>query len=280
MIVEQSGFGGGSTETQFVGPNPSSNAQIIYYLKKRHTFGKMEMYIEDQEGKLVSELGAGKSKGINVVTWNYTSKAPKMAKGKTFTFGGFTAPRVEAGTYKVVIKKGKDTYSTDLIVQNDSTSLLTDEERTEKQRIVKKLFDMSEELAYMVYELDTYQKVASDLVKTDPKAKKVATPVVEKLQSLKETLVVTTGDNYVGAAEPELREKLGDLYSKIASSFDKPSNAEMENLKVLEERYENAKETFNSIKDKEVQKLAKYMEKVSISPFEVKPFEDYIESDL
>jgi photosystem II stability/assembly factor-like uncharacterized protein len=280
MIVEQSGFGGGSTETQFVGPNPSRDAQIIYYLKKRHTFGKMSMHIEDMEGQFVSELDAGKSKGINVVQWNFTSKAPKMAKGKTFTFGGFTSPTVEAGTYKVVIEKGKDTYSTFLVVENDSTSLLTSEEREEKQRIVKKLFDMSEELAYLVYELDTYQQVATDLVKKDPKAKKVATPVVDKLQSLKETLVVTTGDNYVGAAEPELREKLGDLYSKIATSFDKPSNAEMENMKLLENRFNTAKDAFLSIKNKEVTKLARYMEKVSITPFELVKFDEYIDSDL
>ncbi len=280
MMVEQSGFGGGSTETQFVGPNPSSNAQIIYYLKKRHTFGKMSMRVEDQDGKFISDLDPGKSKGINVVTWNYTSKAPKMAKGKTFTFGGFTSPRVEAGTYKVVINKGKDTYETNLVVENDSTSLLTSTERSEKQRVVSKLFNLSQELAYMVYELDSYQEMATNLIAKDPKAKKVAQPVVDKLQSLKETLVVTTGDNYVGAAEPELREKLGDLYSKVASSFDKPSNAEMENLKVLETRFNNAKNDFEAIKNKEVAKLAKYMEKVSISPVALLPFDEFIDSNL
>ena len=96
-----------STETQFIGPNPPRDAQIIYYLKKRHTFGKMSMEIQDSEGNFISELSPGKSKGINVVNWNYTSKAPKMAKGKTITFGGFTAPRVSAGAYKVVMQEGK-----------------------------------------------------------------------------------------------------------------------------------------------------------------------------
>lgn len=70
------------------------------------------------------------------------------------------------------------------------------------------------------------------------------------MQELKKTLVVTTGDNYVGSAEPQLREKLADLYSKIASSYDKPTQEDLENLKVIEERFNKAKKDFNKLKKK------------------------------
>jgi photosystem II stability/assembly factor-like uncharacterized protein len=279
MMVEQSGFGGGSTETQFVGPNPSTSARIVYYLKKRHTFGKMTMHVEDKEGNFIADLDPGKSKGINITNWNFTSKAPKMAKGKTFATGGFTSPRVQAGVYKVVLNKGKDTYETNIMVKYDTTSLLTLAEREAKQQVVKKLFNMSEELAYMVYELDTYQQMARSMFEKGPKAKKIAEPVDTKLQALKETLVVTTGDNYVAAAEPELRGKLADLYSKVASSFDKPSSAELSNLELLTNRFEQAKADFEKIKSKEVSKMLKFADKMGLTPIELLDFESFLDSN-
>ena len=41
-------------------------------------------------------------------------------------------------------------------------------------------------------------------------------------EPLKAKMVATTGDNYVGAAEKQLREKFGELYSNIASNFTAP----------------------------------------------------------
>lgn len=277
MMVEESGFGGASTELEFVGPNPTKDAKIVYYLKKRHIFGKMTMEIQDQSGKKIIELGAGKSKGINMVTWNYRIKRPKMAKGKTFTYGGFTSPRVKAGTYKVVIKKGKDTYETDLILTNDSTSLLTLAERETLYNTTMNLYDMVQDLAYLVYKSDTYTDRAKQLLKENSKAKKVAQPVIDVLNALKETLVVTTGDNYVGSAEPQLREKMADLYSKIASGYTTPSTSEMDNLAMISDRFEKAKADFNTIEEKQVVKLNKYLLKNGLEPVQPKSFEDFIE---
>ena len=84
-----------------MGANPTTSARIIYHLKRKHNLGKMTLEIRDKEGNVLSELTPGKSKGINVVEWNYTIKPPKIASGKTFSFGGFTASRVPAGTYQV-----------------------------------------------------------------------------------------------------------------------------------------------------------------------------------
>ncbi len=147
MMMEESGFGGASTETQFVGPNPSRFAAIPYYLKSRHIFGKMAIEIRDMEGNTLTELPAGKSKGVNIVTWTYNTRQPKVARGKTMSFGGFTPMRVEAGTYKVVLKKGKETYETQLTLVSDTSSLVTPEERKLNRKVAQELFDMTEELA-------------------------------------------------------------------------------------------------------------------------------------
>ena len=259
-ISETSSFSGNfGTETQFVGSNKTKDVQIKYYLNKRHTFGKMTMVIEDMEGNQIAELGPGKSKGINVVNWNYTRKVPKVAKGKTFSFGGFTAPQVPAGTYKAVITKGKETFEHTFNLVYDKNSPLTEKDRELKEATTMKLYDMTQELAYLVYELDEIMENANTAGD-----KKTA----EKLNSLKETLVITTGDNYVGAAEPQLRERMADLYSKIASSYDKPSAAELQNLEVIAERFNTAKSDFAKLKDK-------YLKKQAVT---LMTFEDFLES--
>ncbi len=242
VMNEKSSFGGNfGTETQFVGGNKTNDVQIKYYLNKRHTFGKMTMEIQDMDGNTVVELGPGKSKGINIVNWGYTRKQPKVAKGKTFSFGGFTSPQVPAGTYKAVITKGKETFEHSFELVYDPQSPLTPKNREVKNRITMQLYDMTQELAYMVYEVD-------ELI-TKTKEQK-STKINAKLNDLKKTLVVTTGDNYVGAAEPQLREKMADLYSKLASSYDKPSAADLENLGLISDRFVKAKEDLTGIKKK------------------------------
>ena len=104
-----------------------------------------------------------------------------------------------------------------------------------------KMYDMTQELAYLVYELD--KMIAQS--EADKNAKMVA-----KLNDLKETLVITTGDNYVGSAEPQLREKMADLYSKLADNYDKPTSSEIENLSIISERFEKAKTDFAKLKKK------------------------------
>lgn len=247
-------FGNGfGAETQFVGQNPSTAAQIKYLLPKRHTFGKMTMEIQDMDGNKLATLGPGKSKGINIVNWTYTIRQPKVAKGKTFSFGGFTSPRVEAGTYKAVIKKGKQTFEHTFEVAYDKDNKLSAADRKTKHNTTMKMYDMTQELAYMVYELDA-------IMEATPKAK-----VKTALNALKETLVITTGDNYVGSAEPQLREKMADLYAKIAGSYDKPSNNEMQSLQVIEERFNKAKADF-----------AKLKKKAKVDALQLKTFDEFV----
>lgn len=256
VMKDQGGFGSNfGTETQFVGQNPSTAAQIKYLLPKRHTFGKMTLEIQDMDGNVLTTLGPGKSKGINIVDWYYTIKQPKVAKGKTFSFGGFTSPRVKAGKYKAVITKGKETFEHEFELVYDQHSGLSAEDRELKYNTTMKMYNMTQELAYLVYELDAIL----DAVKADNK--KLAT----SLNTLKETLVITTGDNYVSSAEPQLREKMADLYAKIAGSYDKPTSNELGSLSLIEERFEQAKSDF-----------AKLKKKAKTTDLQLKSFEEFI----
>lgn len=274
IMDEASPFGGTSTERQFVGPNSTRNAKITYYLKKKHIFGKMLMEIQDLNGNSLIELTPGKSKGINVVTWNGKIKQPKIAKGKSMAFGGFTSPRVPAGTYKVVMTKGKKTYTSEITYINDPNSLLTDEERIANHEATVKLYDMSQELAYMVYQMDEIIVKAEEVKSTN--GNKNAVKVLTSLNDLKKTLVTTTGDNYVDSEEAKLRGDIAKLYSKIASSFQAPTDSESENMKLLEERFQDAKQQFEAIKAKQVPKMERYLEGKGNTEIEFMSYEEFI----
>lgn len=274
IIDEQSTFGGTSTELEFVGGNPTTSTQIIYYLKKKHIFGKMSMEVQTMDGQKLVDLAPGKSKGINVVTWNGLIKQPKLAKGKTLAFGGFTSPRVPEGDYRIVMNKGKERYETIVTLKNDPDSPLTDAERLANYQTTIKLYNMSQELAYLVYEIDEI------LIKTKEVSSnggdKVIKEVVKELNELKESLVITTGDNYVASAEPQLREKLANLYAKVAATFEAPTAAEKENLALLEERFEKAKLQLSVIKSKKMGRMERYMKGNGISAIDLKSFENFI----
>lgn len=279
-MVEESGFSGSfGGETQFVGGNKSTAARIVYYLKKRHTFGKMNIDIFDLEGNKIMNLPAGKSKGINVVNWNYSTHIPKMAEAKTLSFGGFTSPRVPAGTYKVVLTKGKNTYEHEIELKYDDKSLTTLKERKEQEEMTMKLYNMVEDLAYMVYELTETQAKAEDVMENNPKGKKVAEKLHTALENLRKDLVITTGDNYVASAEPELKERMGDLYSNVATSYDRVSGAQRQNYELISEEFDEAKARFANIMAKEGKKFMSFLEKNDITAPELQSKADFLKKD-
>jgi hypothetical protein len=197
----------------------------------------MTMEIQDLNGKTLKNIVPGKNKGINIAQWDMTIKQPKTAKGKTFTP---SAPlRLKADKYKAVIFKGNDKFEQEFELKYDESIGLSINDREFKNNTLTKMYSMIEELAYMVYELDIILESVKD--KKNP---------YNTFETFKKTLVVTTGDNYVGRPDPQLREDLGSLYSKMAESYDKPSNAELENLKLIESKFTIAKSQFEKLKSK------------------------------
>jgi photosystem II stability/assembly factor-like uncharacterized protein len=279
-MVEESGFSGSfGAETQFVGPNKSSAARIIYYLQKRHTFGKMTMEIQDMQGNKIAKLNPGKSKGINVVNWNFNTSSPKMAAAKIFTNGGFTSPRVAQGSYKIVLTKGKETYEHIIETAYDSSSLSSISDRKEQESLTKELYDMVEDLAYMVYEIGNYQTTAKKVIDANGKGNKDAQKYWDTLEALRTDLVITSGDRYVGAAEPELRERMGDLYSNVATSYDIVSGALIQNYELIKEEFATEKSRYQKIQGKEGKKFMKVLEKLEIKTPEMKSKEDFLSKD-
>ncbi len=280
VMTEDSGFSGSfGAETQFVGANKSTSARIIYYLQKRHTFGKMTMEIQDMQGNKITTLSPGKSKGINVVEWDFNTTNPKMAAAKTMAYGGFTSPRAPAGKYKVVLTKGKDTFEHTIETKYDEKSITTVADRKEQEALTQEMFEMVEDLAYMVYEIGQTQSKAKEVIDAGGKGVKEAQTLWDALENLRTDLVVTTGDNYVASAEPELRERMGELYSNIATNYDNVSGRLMQNYELIKDEFATEQARYATIMDKEGKKFMKALDKAGMEAPEIKSKEEFLKKD-
>ena len=275
VIEEQSSFGSTSGELEFIGNNPSSSAQIIYYLKKRHTLGKMDLEIQDDNGNKIISLPLGKQKGINLVNWDYNTKTPKTASGKILNRAGFISPRVQEGNFKVVITKGKEVYKHDFKVVNDPKSSISAADRLKQNQTARALFNWNEELAYTVYEMDETVKLLSQIIEKNKGYTKEGTKIKTAFENLKAKMVITTGDNYIATAEKQLREKLGELYFDIAANFTAPSASQLENMEAIKLRFDSAINDFKTLKSKNEASYQKQAKEQNI-PFVLKTFNEFV----
>jgi photosystem II stability/assembly factor-like uncharacterized protein len=276
VIWEQSSFGGNSTFSQFVGSNPSRDAKIVYYLQKRHTFGKMTLEIFNSKGELVGTADPGKKKGVNIVNWDYKVKPPISPKGQFNRKGIFMSTQLPEGDYKVVLTKGKDVYESSIKLIYDPNTSFSLEDRKLKSDLIKKLFDLTQDLAYLVYEIDETISYINTIDFGKDKTLKVAKTLTDELNELKNSLVVTSGDNYVQAADPELKEFICDLYNIVAGNTAKPSNTHYNNYEIHKKEFATAKEKLEVLLKKDFVKIEKFAEKSSLQAMKLKSFEEFL----
>jgi hypothetical protein len=136
---------------------------------------------------------------------------------------------------------------------------------------------MTQDLAYLVYQVDSYLDYAEKIKASDPKSSKSMTAIINDLNKLKERLVITTGDNYVDTAEPELREKISQLYGIVIANFDRPSVIQEENKNTLNEKLKESQNKFTSIISKHEKNLLRYAKSANIENLILDDFVTFIE---
>ncbi len=226
-------FGGAGN---YVGSNPNTNAQIVYYLQKRHTFGKMYFEVYDADGKLLRELPAEKRAGINIVSMPTSLSKPKAAptNNRMALFGSTVGPNLAAGDYTVKLIKKKDTMTTSFSLAYDPNSPYTIEERKLQRETVLKLYKLSEDIAYFYYESESLSKQLEEKAKQHQELSDDMLLLKSQLDTFKNTLVALEGDFYVDSGE-EIRERVSDLYRLVISYPGRPSESQLARTEILEE---------------------------------------------
>lgn len=246
-------FGG---DGNFTGENPSSVAKIVYFMSKRHTFGKMSIEVYDQDNQLIKELPAGKSAGINVVEMTATLEKPKAAPSENpqALFGSIFGPNLPAGTYKVKVIKGKDEYLTSFTLKYPENSPYTAEDRKVQMENTMKLYKQTEHLAYLYAAQDGMARQAKVVVEKNPKMGKLVSPFIKELEDQNAALVFRGGDFYINTDE-KLAEQISELYGQISSFPGRPGSAQIQRVVTLDEELTRADKKFETLKNDKLKKI-------------------------
>jgi hypothetical protein len=177
---------------EFIAANPNEAARIAYYLKGRHMIGDMTVEIFDKKtNQTITTIPAGKRKGINLLSWNMTTKPPRVAISPN-AGGGNWGYTVLAGTYGVRINKNGTQYIGDITINEDKKSIHKPQDRIAQNQAMKKLWTMIDDLAFIAEQTtatrDSLKLTLKNLQPTS-QAKNKTQKAIQQLDSLHKTMI-------------------------------------------------------------------------------------------
>lgn len=247
-------YGGAFPDGGYSGENPDENLTIVYYLNKRITQGSVKLEVYDGENQLITTIPGSKRKGINRASWNLRLKPPRVAKGVKADFAGFIGPYAGEGTYKFKLVVNEKSIEKTIDLKYDPNAKISAEDKRLQREATMKIFAMHEDLAFLSQKIrsvgDTaYARAGSD--KAYNEALKVWNSKSEDL--LKTLAASVAGTNITG--EEKIREKLTELYWKVASSLTRPTDAQLDRIKGLQKEIDEANAKAEALFKSELAKL-------------------------
>ncbi len=244
VMVLSAGLSWFSGDDEYTGPNPTEAATIFYYQNKRHIFGDMKIEIYDADGELVSNVPAGKLKGLNRAEWPMRLEPPKMPPATTLA-PAFVGPRVPEGEYTFKLIKGKETYEGKVRLVADPRSPHSPEDRAVQQETAMRLYRSLESLTYVVDSLIDLRDQAKDRKEaTSGRLAERLQEYVDELETLRGD-VVSTSDGGIFAGDEKLREKMANLYANVTGYDGRPTGSQLDRTQVFENDVAAASDRFD-----------------------------------
>ena len=231
-----SGSGGWvNGDATFVGPNPSDEAVITYYQKKRHIFGDLKIEIFDKDGKLLDTVPTSKRRGLNRATWSMRLKPPKVPAAATAAFGAATGPRLLPDSYTVKLTKDRQVYAIQLPVVPDPRAKYTAEDRRAQLELSMKLYHLLEDMTHAVERINgvrlALDERAAKLTAADALAERLRRASTQVDAFRKKIVATKEGGAITG--EERLREFLAELYGNVVGYEGRPSQTQVERTVAL-----------------------------------------------
>jgi hypothetical protein len=238
----------------FTGPNPPDAAMITYYQSKRHIFGKMKLEVFDSQGKLVDTLPPNSRRGISRVEWPMRLKAPHVPPAATAAFEAAYGPRVLPGTYTVKMTRGKETYTTRLVVELDPRAKFSLEDRKLEFDAATRLHHL---LGEMSFDVDRINGVHDALMGRAAKLKgddifgKRLRDLAGKVEAMRKKIVATTEGGAI-TGEERIREKTTALYGAILNYEGRPGDYQIARIDSLKKELDDVAGEFDTFVTKEL----------------------------
>ncbi|NIR43244.1 MAG: glycosyl hydrolase [Gemmatimonadetes bacterium] len=260
---------------EFVGRNPSEAAAIVYYQAKRHIFGDMIVEVYDGD-ELITELAAGKVRGINRVDWPMRYPPPKMPPSTTLV-PVFSGPLVPEGTYTFKIIKGRNTYEGEIELIADPRNPHSAEDRQLQQETALEIYDMLERLSYIVdVTIDLSEQARERAAELSGGAANRLEEYAEELEEWKGNYVAEEGG--YATEQEKLREHLGNLFGSVNGYAGRPTDSELQRMAQLEAELAEAERQFAELtSEDELSRMQRDLEGSELEPLKVMTREEWEE---
>src|SRR5207237_2386464 len=81
------GGGWANGDAEFVGDNPTDEAVVTYYQRRRHIFGDLKIEVLDSDGKVLAVIPSSKRRGLSRTTWSMRLQPPRVPPAASVDFG-------------------------------------------------------------------------------------------------------------------------------------------------------------------------------------------------
>jgi len=238
----------------FIGPDPADAALITYYQKKRHIFGKMKIEIFDDQNKLIDTVPANSRRGLSRVEWPMRVKAPRVPAAATAAFEASQGPRVVPGTYTVKMTRGKETYTTPLVVTLDPRAKYTLEDRKLNFDATMRVYNLLGDMTFDVDRINAMRQELSEraakLGANDPLRKRLQDLAVRADEIRKKIVATKEGGAVTG--EERIREKTTALYGAFISYEGRPADYQVARIDSLRHELDDVVKEFDAFVAKDV----------------------------
>jgi len=264
-------------DATFVGPNPTDDAVITYYQRKRHIFGDLKIEIFDEDGKLLDTVPTSKRRGLNRATWSMRLKPPRVPAAATAAFGAARGPRLLPGTYTVKLTKDRQVYTMQLPVVADPRAKYTADDRRARLNLSMKLYHLLEDMAYAVERINVMR------LALDERAGKLkaGTPLTERLRRASAEVdafrnkIVATKEGGAITGEERLREFLADLYGSVVGYEGSPSQTQVQRADALARELAEVVKSFDTWVTKELPAVNSGITKERLEPVKLLTREEW-----
>ena len=267
-----SAFGGWANgDAVFEGQNPKGGADIAYYQKARHLFGKLKIDVLDANGKVIDTLPASVRRGINHVYWSMRAKPPRVPPAAQVAFNSTQGPRVPPGTYTVRMTKGEHTYDTKINVGLDRRATFNAADRQAQYDAALRVRDVFGEMSDLVAKISAVRaQLDADQAKLkgDATTAKLLAAADDKADTIRKKIVATKEGGAI-TGEERLREHTDTLYGAIMSYDGKPSDYQIARIDALKKELKEVQDDFDAFQKTELPKANDALKGAKLEPIQV-----------
>ncbi len=261
-VVQLLSAGGGwaNGDAEFIGPNPPGDAQITYYLQRRHIFGDLKLEVFDSTGRVVQSLPTGKRRGLSRTAWSMRMAPPRVPTAASSAF--VVGPRFLPGRYTVKLTEGDSVYSASLRVTGDARVNHSVGDRKAQFALAITLYDLMNQMATVVDQMNdvrgSLDQRGTGLAQRDSLLAMLQTGSAT-VDTMRRKIVATKEGGMI-TGEERLRENLAELYGSIVGYEGRPSEMQEQRAGAISHEMGDVSKGFDKWVQIELPKINKLLQ--------------------